>query len=286
MHEIDPGMSIHKSVGAIILREDGWTAIKSTYERSIPDNFLDMLDGKSEYQVREKFRLPPGSVSDDEMRILISYYYALVTHIDNQIGRLVSHLERRGILNATILVINSDHGEMLGNHGFVEKCVMYEESVRVPCHIHWPAGIPKARRISAPLGGIDIAPTLLDLAGASVPSAMEGRSFSADVCAGLVPESRPVFAEIGSDAEFDGGSNEPEQLATHVMVVNNGWKYVWNRFYGDELYDLVEDRTEMNNLADQKSYRDRIVEGRRLIAKMLEPPGPGLYEWCLRDVEI
>ena len=61
-------------------------------------------------------------------------------------------------------------------------------------------------------------------------------------------------------------------------------KYVWNRYDSDELYNLVEDRSEMSNLVDEKSYRDRIVECRRLIVEMLEPSGPGLYDWCLRDI--
>lgn len=252
-------------------------------ELPFPDNFHDALEGKPDYQSQVRCRVPPGSINVEDFRTVMRYYYALVTHVDAEIGRLVKCLESREMLDQTIFVLNSDHGEMLGNHGFVEKCLMYEESVRVPCLISWPGNIPADQRVTAPLAGVDMVPTLLDLVGAPVPELMDGRSFASEICAGREPEERPVFAEIASDAAVYRGEFGPEQFAAHVMVRDGGWKYVLNRHDEDELYHLNSDPSEMDNLARDSSHRNRIRSMRRLIANMLENTGPGIYEWCLSD---
>ena len=246
-----------------------------------PDNFHDPLDGKPRSQTRRRCRIPPGSITVEEFRTVIRYYYALVTHIDQQIGRLIAALERAGRFDRTIFVVNSDHGEMLGNHGFVEKALMYEESVRVPCLISWPAAIPAGQRVAVPLGGVDLVPTLLDLAGAPLPNALEGRSVAHAIMAGTAPEPAPVFAEVASAAAIYEGNRDPAQYAAHVMVLAHDWKYVWNRFEVDELYDLAADPAEMDNRAASPACAARVAEMRRLIVAMLERNGPGAFDWCL-----
>ena len=248
-----------------------------------PENFHDGLEGKPAYQSRVRCRVPPGSVNVEDFRTVMRYYYALVTHVDHEIGRLVECLERRGIFDQTIFVVNSDHGEMLGNHGFVEKCLMYEESVRVPCLISWPEGIPENQQVSAPLAGVDMVPTLLDLVEAPIPEKMDGRSFAADIRTGRQPVAKPIFAEIASDAAINKGQFVPEQFAAHVMVRDGEWKYVWNRHDESELYHLDTDPSEMINLALDSSYGNRINKMKHLITDMLRNSGPGIYKWCLQD---
>ena len=245
-----------------------------------PANFHDPLAGKPPSQTRRRGRIPPGSVTTADLGTVMRYYYALVTHIDQQIGRLATALERAGRFDRTIFVVNSDHGEMLGNHGFVEKALMYEESVRVPCLISWPEAIPAGQRVTAPLAGVDLAPSLLDLAGAPLPDALEGRSLAHAITTGTDPEPAPVFAEVASAEAIYGGNRDPEQNAAHMMVLADDWKYVWNRFEVDELYDLAADPAEMDNRAESPSCAARVAEMRRLIVAMLERTGPGLYDWC------
>ena len=249
-----------------------------------PHNFHDPLEGKPRSQARRRGRVPPGSVTDEEFRTVMRYYYALVTHVDRQIGRLVAALERAGRLDRTIFVVNSDHGEMLGNHGFVEKALMYEESVRVPCLISWPEAIPAGQRVTTPFGGVDLVPTLLGLAGAPAPASLEGRSMAPAIMAGAVPEPAPVFAEVAGAAAIYEGDRDPAQLAAHVMVVADGWKYVWNRFEIDELYDLATDPAEMYNRAQSSACAERVAGMRRLIVAMLERTGPGSFEWCIESL--
>ena len=250
-----------------------------------PGNFHDPLEGKPPSQTRRRCRIPPGSITVEEFRTVIRYYYALVTHIDQQIGRLIDALERSGRFDRTIFVVNSDHGEMLGNHGFVEKALMYEESVRVPCLLSWPRAIPAGQRVTVPLGGVDLVPTLLDLAGAPLPDALEGRSVAHAITTGTAPEPAPVFAEVASAAAIYEGDRDPAQYAAHVMVLADDWKYVWNRFEVDELYDLAADPAEMDNRAASPPCAQRVAEMRRLIVAMLERNGPGPFAWC-RQAEV
>ena len=249
----------------------------------IPTNFRDPLNGKLGYQSRGRHRLADDAISEQDFRVIMQHYYALVAHIDEQVGRIESLLSRKGLRENTILVFSSDHGEQLGNHGFVEKCLMYEESVRVPCVVSWPARLASGRRITTPLGGVDLMPTLLDLADCPLPADLDGRSVAKDLLSGSDPEETPVFAEIGDIGIF-GNRTDPDVLACHVMVRYDGLKYVQNRDYEDELYDLEDDPGEMINLAANPHQSLRIASARKLIRDMVVRTGPDRYAWCLPQV--
>ena len=249
----------------------------------LPKTLRDPLEGKPGYHSRAKFRIR-GPVTDAQFRRMMAHYFALITHIDRQVGRLLEVLEEHGQIENTIVVFTSDHGEMLGDHGFTEKCFMYESSVRVPCLISWPRRLPSGLRVSTPLAGVDLMPTLLDLADVPIPSPMDGRSVAGPVLAGSQPDPRPILAEIASQEAIYGPSEvnqDREQLAAHVMLLDKGCKYVWNRFDADELYDLRTDPDEMHNLAALAKGRERIVSMRQQVAEMVARTGPGPYDWCL-----
>ena len=251
-------------------------------ERSIPlpASRGDQLAGKPAFQRRAKFRIPPGSLDDDRYRRMLAHYYALVTHVDAEVGRLLDHLQRLGVRDDTLVVFSSDHGEMLGEHGFVEKCLMYEASVRVPCILSWPAGLPAGQEVQCAVGGVDLMPTLLDLAAAPLPGPLDGRSLAEPLRRGEEPEPAPVLAEIASQDAIYGGSRAPEQLAAHVMLRAGDWKYVRNRHDLDELYDLAADPGEQRNLAAHPAQAARVADLRRRIAALVRVTGPGPYAWC------
>ena len=214
---------------------------------------------------------------------MFAHYYALVTHIDAEMGRLLGHLRRLGVADDTVVVFSSDHGEMLGDHGFVEKCLMYEESVRVPCILEWPAGLPAGGEVHSPVGGVDLMPTLLELAGAPLPAPLDGRSLAAALRRGAEPEPAPVLAEIAgitSEEAMEHGDLAPDQLAAHVMLRDGDWKYVRNRHDIDELYDLGADPREMHNVAAVPAHSGRVASMRRRIADLVSRTGPGPYAWC------
>ena len=250
----------------------------------LSSSLRDSLEGKPEFQTRGKFRIRP-TVTDEQFRRLMAYYYALVTHIDAQIGRILKTLEERYLIDNTIVVFISDHGELLGDHGYVEKCLMYEASVRVPCLISWPEQLPSGTRVTAPLAGVDLMPTLLDLVNEIPPARIDGRSVTDAILNGREPERQPIFAEIASLDAIYHGAQEPEQLAAHVMVRDENWKYIWNRFDIDELYDLNADPGEMKNVASDSDQRNRAASMRQQIVEMICHTGPGPYEWCLLERE-
>ena len=249
-------------------------------EIPLPASRHDELAGKPAYQHRAKFRIPPGSLDDDRYRRMLAHYYALVTHVDAEVGRLLDHLRRLGVGDDTLVVFGSDHGEMLGEHGFVEKCLMYEASVRVPCIVSWPAGLPAGKELHCPVGGVDLMPTLLELAAAPRPGLLDGRSLAAALRRGEEPAPAPVLAEIASQDAIYGGSRAADQLAAHVMLRAGDYKYVRNRHDLDELYDLADDPGEQCNLAALPEHAARVAGLRRQIAELVRVTGPGPYAWC------
>ena len=239
-------------------------------------SFRDPLDGKPKFQTRGKFRIP-STVTDSEFRQMMTFYYALITHIDEQVGRLLTALEGTN----TIVVFMSDHGELLGDHGFTEKCLMYEGSVRVPCLLSWNNHLSSGLRVTTPLAGVDLMPTLLSLVGMATETPIDGRSVAEDIMNGRQPEEQPIFAEIASLDAIYHNADEPEQLAAHVMIIDGQWKYIYNRFDIDEMYDLKSDPNEMRNMADYPEHHQRIVQMRKQISTMVRRTGPGPYEWVL-----
>ena len=179
-----------------------------------------------------------------------------------------------------MVVVSSDHGEMLGDHGFVEKCLMYEEAVRVPCILAWPTGLPAGGEVHCPVGGVDLMPTLLELAGAPIPAPLDGRSIAGALRRGQEPPPAPVLAEIASQEAIYRGNRAPDQLAAHVLLRDGDWKYVRNRHDIDELYDLATDPRELRNLATVPAHAGRVGALRRRIAALLRTTGPGPYAWC------
>ena len=253
-------------------------------EMQLPSSLRDSLEGKPGFQKRGKFRIRP-SVSDEQFRRIMAHYYALITHIDAQVGRIIKTLQERSLTENTIVALISDHGELLGDHGYVEKCLMYEASIRVPCLISWLGQVPGGTRVDSPLAGVDLMPTLLELADETPPAPIDGRSVAEAILNGREPERRPVFAEIASLDAIYHGAQEPEQLAAHVMMREENWKYIWNRFDIDELYNLNADPGEMNNIADDSEHGSRVASMRDQIVEMICRTGPGPYEWCLLENE-
>ncbi len=188
---------------------------------------------------------------------LKAYYYALITQIDDQIGRILNLLESTGQSNRTIVIFTSDHGEMLGDHGLIYKgCRFYEGAVRVPLVWSWPGHFKPGIKASGLVELIDIAPTLLDLAGLPVPAHMQGRSLSPVLFGKTDPHRIREFARCESyDAEASNNSEGKPGYGT--MLRNERYKLIVYHGYDlGELYDLEVDPGEFNNLWDNPDYRE------------------------------
>ncbi|MEP4196899.1 MAG: sulfatase-like hydrolase/transferase [Aliishimia sp.] len=190
-----------------------------------------------------------------------AHYYANVTMIDTQVGHIVKALEERGVLDETIIIFTSDHGDCLNDHGHSQKWNMYEQSVHVPAVICWPGKIEAGQRFPELVSLFDFGPTILEAAQIDIPNWMEAKSLT-DLLFHQkdTPRSR-VFAEHSDDAILTGTN-------FMTMIRQEDWKLV--HFVDHEegqLFDLGADPTEVNNLWDDP---DHALVRRELIDQILK----------------
>lgn len=194
-------------------------------------------------------------------------YYGAISHIDREVGRILSTLEEAGIAENTIVVFSSDHGDQLLEHGLMGKNCFFEASIRVPFILRWPGRIPP-RHSDELVESVDLVPTLFELAGLPEPYPSQGRSLVP-----LITESdrnyvpRPaVFSEnvipeviTSGRLDFEFVKGEGIKGVRHPdakMVRTRRWKYVYYPDGDAELYDLQTDSGERSNLAGKVDYRD------------------------------
>lgn len=197
----------------------------------------------------------------------IRYYYAFTTLIDEQIGRLLDHMEAGGQLDNTVVIFTADHGQTLGSHGGMtdKGWAHWDETHRIPLIVRFPGGLRAGEVVSELTSLVDIYPTVLDLAGAPAEAGkIQGAS--------LVPlvEGRAESWRDQVVTEF-GGVNS---IAITQRTLRWGnLKYGYNCCARDELYDLDQDPDETRNLVDEAAYRPALEEARRRMADWMERTG-------------
>ncbi|MHB8889682.1 MAG: sulfatase-like hydrolase/transferase [Acidobacteriaceae bacterium] len=223
----------------------------------LPPNFRDTLEDKPRIYQRMRYQYW-AQLSDDEIRKSIAHYWAKTTMQDALFGLLLDTLEKTGQADNTIVVYVSDHGDYAGAHGVWAKGVpSFREGYNIPCVIRWPKGIANpGRQVDAFVSTTDFAPTFLEAAG--IPSSdikMSGKS--------LLPWLRGETPANWRDAIFSQ-LNGVELYYTQRIVMTKDYKYVYNGFDYDELYDLKQDPHEMVNLAfpDVKQSRAIVEQGK------------------------
>ena len=241
----------------------------SLVNRVRADYFMQfMLDGVD--QTQDDYMMRYAAAREDVTteigwRTLRAHYMANISLVDGMVGKITSALERSGVADRTVVVFTSEHGDMMGDHGMLEKRSFFEEASRVPLLMRVPWLSEGSTRIRGSVGHIDMVPTLMDLAGEGVPEGLQGKSL------------RPVMsgeADLGENDVFiqwNGASDElPDRflgsaeinrmlaLPGRSVVTPDRWKL--NLCAGDqcELYDLNSDPYEMNNLFDDPAQRDRV----------------------------
>jgi arylsulfatase A-like enzyme len=178
-------------------------------------------------------------------------YLGCVKSVDDNIGKLLAWLEQQDLLDNTIIIYTSDQGFFLGEHGWYDKRFMYEESLGIPLMIRYPEKI-KAGQVNKNLVmNLDIAPTLLEAAGVSVPKNMQGRSLLSLIGN---PEQGWRNSVYYHYYEFPYGAHKVKK---HYGVRTDRYKLI--HFYNDidewELYDLQNDPRELNNLYGKKDFK-------------------------------
>lgn len=215
-------------------------------EVPLPANYHDSMADKPAVYKRMRDQIF-GQLSEREVREAIRHFWAYCTYLDELFGRVLAALERSGQAENTLVLYCSDHGDYCGEHGLFAKGIpCFEGAYHVPAVMRWPAGIQQpGRREDAFVLLADFGPTFLDAAGVQAERHFAGSS--------LLPFLR---AQSPQDwrSDIHTQCNGVELYYTQRSVRTRDYKYVFNGFDQDELYDLRSDPSEMHNLVDHSAY--------------------------------
>ena len=203
----------------------------------------------------------PKGMSDEEgkkwrYQNYIKDYLACVKSVDDNIGRVLTYLKENNLEDNTIIIVTSDQGFYLGDHGFFDKRFIYEESLRMPFMVKYPERIKAGSVNEDIITNIDFAPTLLELAGITTTQKMQGTSF--------VPVLEGNTPKDWQDAMYYHYYEFPfwHHVQPHYGIRTQ--KYTLAHFYYNidvwELYDLEKDPSQMNNIYSDPNYASTIAE--------------------------
>lgn len=205
-----------------------------------------------------KSDLLPGHV----VQAARKHYYASITQVDYELGRLFGELKMQGLWENTIVLFTSDHGDMLGDHDMFQKTGFYEPSTRVPFLLKLPqhlrGGYAPGDCIHEPVQLADIYPTLLGLAGCSSDDEGASKRDGVDLMSLPVGQAAPSRWIFGYSDVQDG----------LYMATNGEWKYLYYVCGGlEQLFHLGDDPGELADLSGNAAYGETLVEGRRRLTE-------------------
>lgn len=247
---LEPGseyrLDVFRTLGeGVAVRPGDWTMVEQrrrvpTYVAELPAALELVAGPEVEGPVEARFNFKERlSLAEIRARYALEVEYA-----DRQIGVLLAELADRGLLDDTVVIFASDHGEGLGDHDHMAHVdQLYDTLIRVPLIIRYPGHVAEGLRVDDAVGLADVFPTVTELLQLPPPESSSGRSL-VPLLQGRADPERPVFAEI----------HRPEAVADRSSIVSGGFKYIvsWTSSgVGEELYDLEADPDELHDLHDQ-----------------------------------
>lgn len=232
----------------------------------LPDSFRDR---PAIYRNTQAARMG-AAAGEAGLREQLRCYYAQVTMVDDQIGRILAKLKELGLEQNTLVIFTSDHGDLQGAHGFMGKSVQafYDEVIRVPLIFRYPPAIRAGQVLDMSANSVDLMPTILDYAEMPIPKTVQGRSLRPILDGTVKPDDRPAFCERGLDGR-----------RAMRMIRTADWKC---SVYGDgrrELFRLTDDPGEIRNLANDPAHAaERRGLERRLRDWMHQTNDPALAD--------
>ena len=229
---------------------------------------------------------PPEGLGYEELALwkyqrFMQDYLACVASVDDNVGRVIDWLRARGDFEDTLLMYSSDQGFFLGDHGWFDKRLMYEQALRMPFVVSYPRRLAPGKTFAGIVTNVDIAQTILDAAGVAHDPRMQGRSFFGELAGGEALERPGMYYRYWEHG--DSFHNAP----AHYGYRSERYKIIY--FYNDglgventgsftypsewELYDLAEDPDELRNVYDDPAYRSVRVEMQRLLWQGLHEVG-------------
>lgn len=238
---------------------------------------------------------PGDAARGRDPRLTLAQYYAHITALDAQLGRILAYLDAASLARDTIVVFTSDHGDMLWSQGRLMKQQPWEEAIHVPLLIRWPGRVPAGRTTAGLVGLVDLMPTLLTLAGVPIPAGVQGADL-ADLLRGQADVGRDsvyIYDLVSVDQSLAQGIPEWRGVRTPRYT------YARTRTGAWLLYDNASDPYQLENLVDRpdtadlqrsldatlsrwlRATDDPFVEGRELIARLGLAP-----LWNAREREL
>ncbi len=244
-----------------------------SYFEGYPEKDMPLVEGVKEDQAD----IPPAALlsykkeqdqlTDPLRRQCLQAYFASVTFMDAQLGKVLEALDRLGLTENTIITFVSDHGYHLGEHGLWQKMSLFEESARVPMLIAAP-GVGKPGAVAkAPVSLIDLYPTLAELCGVKAPANLHGQSLvpllkdSEEQGRGWALTQVSRGAQVGT-LPNKKARNNPETRYFGYSLRTSRWRYTeWDEGQkGRELYDHESDPKETTNLAEKPEHAGSVTE--------------------------
>lgn len=213
----------------------------------LPANLRDDMEGKPNlYKRGQKLW---ADMTDDQWRQALACYYGRVSEHDAQLGQVLDALEATGQLENTVVIVTADHGKYVGSHGLdAHNFAAFEEAYGIPMIAAGP-GIDKGVTSDSRVGLHDVCPTILELAGAKQINNADSKSFA------------PLLRDpLNKAADYQTGFAEyhgTRFLISQRVYWEGPWKFIFNGFDFDEMYNLEDDPNEMRNLANDPAYEDQ-----------------------------
>lgn len=229
------------------------------YFEGYPKDDMPLVEGVEE-DVKDVPPLALGShkpehdlLTDDLRQQAIQAYFASITFMDAQVGRVLDALDENGLADDTIVVFTSDHGYHLGEHGLWQKMSLFEQSARVPLIIAAPGMSKPGSVAETPVGLIDLYPTLADLCGVETPDNLQGQSLAAVL-------KDPTEKGRGYTISQVRRRGKPQPFGYTIRTPR--WRYTeWGEGkQGRELYDHENDPLEITNLAEVAEHAELIAD--------------------------
>ena len=276
---------ISLSIG-LMLPHQPFIASKEDYEKyekkvGMPKIPPTLLDECHPYIKWWRQRTGIEEVTEEEIVRCRIAYYALVDRMDKIIGSILDSLERNGLMENTMIVYTSDHGEQLGEHGLWWKQTFYENSVKVPAIISWPGHLPEGQVLNSVVNQYDLIATMLDASNSPKLPRSNGKSLLEHLKDPKNSEwENTAFSEYCMDDssvnDFSGNLmgndvHAKEGGVQNRMVRKDNYKLIYYHGYEAQLFDLDSDPDELNDLSNNNDYLDKKNELLELLLKDWDP---------------
>jgi len=232
----------------------------------------------ADYQLLGRwFYVDPKTLTPRELQLGRDAYDDCIAYIDEQLGRLFDELDRRGVLDETLVIVTSDHGEAFGEHGlFGHASSLYHSELRVPLLIVEPKRVPGGRTVAESVSLRDLPATVVDLLGVSDGSAFPGRSLARAWSSSGEATADPLLSEVVAPVMSPPNhGRSPVFRGSMDAVVDEEKIYIRNKDGTEELFDLATDPEQLHDLSrspESSAVMDRL---RRSIDRIRSAPGNG-----------